>query len=134
MSPKGHAMSAHTEPEDGIVTHREVLKENDTVVAYESDEQAIAAMEENYRANSRVWFDDYTVQWPYMGSFHQPFTNLPSDLGERQRFINRVAEHFHNLFPVQPNFVQCYDAHVVVQANGGHPTRAPEDWDSMKLN
>jgi hypothetical protein len=131
-------MSAHTEPiiDDGdtVTSHREILKKNDTVVVFESPEQATQAMLTNYRANSRVWFDNYQVQWPWDGSFHQTFTNLPSDEQERRRFINRVADTFHALFPVQFNYVQCYNTYVVVLADGGHPTRTPNDWSSMKLN
>lgn len=124
-------MSAHTEPiADGIPSREEILKRNDTVVAFESPAQAITAMLENYRANSRVWFDNRKVEWPWKGSFHQPFTNLPSDTEERRRFATKVVGAFHELFPVQR--VYCYDTYVLVLADG-ESARKPKDWGSMTL-
>lgn len=128
-------MSAHTEiiePEDGVVTHREILKRNDTVVEYESDQQAIEAMLTNYRANSRVWFDNYTVQYPYMGGFLQTFTNLPTGKEEREELAGLVTGVFHEIFPVQ--YVTVADTYINVVGDGAHSSRAPKDWGSMKLN
>lgn len=127
-------MSAHTEPiiddEDTIPSRREILKKNDTVVVFESPEQAIEAMLENYRTNSRVWFDNGAVQWPWDGSFHQSFTNLPPEEDKRKYLATLAVGAFHKLFPVQR--VSCYDTYVVVLADG-ESSRQPKDWSSMKL-
>lgn len=112
---------------------RETLRTNGTVVVFENDGQAVAAMLENYRRHIRVWFDDAMVQWPYQGMFNQRIIGLPVDHDKRRRFVHEVHAHFQSSFAVQYVELEEDSDNVVVVADGTS-TRAPRNWEQYVIN